>query len=133
MPVSSPRDAESAGRRSTVRPDSEFLKSLEDDSWWESDRAARPVRTRPPRREKRSRVVAVVALVVVAVVILIVGLAFGVGDSTSPGRGQSAPFELLPLEGTVETSAVGPAGEAAVDPASDGFGTLALAGGVVAI
>ena len=95
-------DPRRTAHRSAERPDPSFLRSLEDDSLWDVDERARPVRSRPPRREKRSRLLAVVALVAVALIILVAGLTAGSGD-TGKG-GQAAPFSLLPLSNSVVTS-----------------------------
>lgn len=102
MPAPRSDDDPKAVRRSSERLDPSFLKRLEDDSLWETDREARPQRARPPRREKRSRLVAIIALVAAALIFLIVGLTMGAGDG-NPG-GQSSPFRLLPLPSTVVTS-----------------------------
>ncbi len=103
MPASRSNEDPRAVRRSSDRLDPSFLRKLEDDSLWETNRGARPQRARPQRREKRSRLLAIIVLVAAALVFLIVGLTVGAGDG-SPG-GQSSPFKLLPLPSTVVTSA----------------------------
>jgi ferric-dicitrate binding protein FerR (iron transport regulator) len=105
VPAPRPDEHPRAVRRSSERLDPSFLRKLEDDSLWQTSTDGRPQRARPPRREKRSRLVAIIALVAVALVFLIIGLTVGTSDSGSPG-GKSSPFRLLPLPSTAVTSMV---------------------------
>jgi hypothetical protein len=81
------------------------MRRLEDDDLWQADSQGRPQRARPPRKEKRSRLVAVAVLVAVALVILIFGLTAG-SDGSGFSGGQTSPFSLLPITNDVVTSTV---------------------------
>ena len=103
MPVSRPDETPRAARRSSDRVDPSFLKRLEDDDLWQTSRQGRPQRSRPPRKEKRSRLAAIIVLVAVAVIILIFGLTAG-SDGPGASGGQTSPFRLLPITNDVVTS-----------------------------
>lgn len=108
MSAPGPDETPRAVRRSSDRLDPSFVRRLEDDSLWQASREGRPQRARPPRKEKRSRLVAIIALVAAALIFLIIALTIDTGDGSSGG--QSAPFKLLPLPGNVVTTTVTDAG-----------------------
>ena len=103
MPAPGLKETGGAVHRSSDRLDPKFIRGLVDDEAWH-ERGNRPVRSRPPRKEQRSRLVAIIAFVVVAVLIIVIGVTAGGGDSGSPAGGQSTPFSILPLPGGPVTS-----------------------------
>jgi hypothetical protein len=109
-----PSDQRPPERRSSERLDPSFVRRLEDDALWH-ERQNRPVRVRPPAREKRSRLLAIVAFVLIAIVVIVIGVTAGGGDSGSPGGGQSSPFSLLPLPSGPVTTTTAPDTSAAFD------------------